>query len=152
MTVSLLTVNFSKCCYRLRAVSPFQLSPSRESKRKTSEPRKKKKKKKKKEMLTRRQEAITFFPHWIFSTRWKGGTARGLVLLLPVTLNKILCLVWNFHTGFNSLSSLKSNIKQQKPIFSKEFLIKTLTERQSIWYSIRFAHIFRHETESSARF
>ena len=47
VTVSLLTVNFSKCCYRLRAVSPFQLSPSRESKKKNIRADKKKKKKKK---------------------------------------------------------------------------------------------------------
>ena len=59
----------------------------------------------------------------------KRDTARSLVLLSPVTLNQILCLVLNVHTGLNSLCSLKSNLKEQKLIFKQEFLLKTLTER-----------------------
>ena len=61
--------------------------------------------------------------------RRKRETARSLVLLSPVTLNKMLCLVLNVHTGLNSLCSLKSNLKEQKLIFKQEFLLKTLTER-----------------------
>ena len=43
---------------------------------------------------------------------------------------KSCSFVLNVHTGLNSLSSLNSNIIEQKPILEKEFLIKTPTERQ----------------------
>ena len=96
-------------------------------------------KKKKKKMWARRRELLKcgtninlFFTEFFDSRdglRRKRDTARSLVLLSPVTLNQILCLVLNVHTGLNSSCSLKSNLKEQKLIFKQEFLLKTLTER-----------------------
>ena len=96
-------------------------------------------KKRKKKMRARRRELLEwgtninlFFTEFFDlrdGLRRKRETARSLVLLSPVTLNKMLCLVLNVHAGLNSLCSLKSNLKEQKPIFLQEFLLKTLTER-----------------------
>ena len=43
---------------------------------------------------------------------------------------KKAAMTWFFaHTGLNSLNPLNSNVKEQKPVFLKKFLINTLTER-----------------------
>ena len=127
-------------CYRLWVVPPFRSSPSCESKKLAL------KKREKKKMRARRRELLEwgtninlFFTEFFDlrdGLRRKRETARSLVLLSPVTLNKMLCLVLNVHTGLNSLCSLKSNLKEQKPIFYKSSSLKRWPNANQ--YDIRY--------------
>ena len=140
MNESLVTVNLSMYCYRLWVVPPFRSSPSCESKKLAL------KKREKKKMRARRRELLEwgtninlFFTEFFDlrdGLRRKRETARSLVLLSPVTLNKMLCLVLNVHTGLNSLCSLKSNLKEQKPIFYKSSSLKRWPNANQ--YDIRY--------------
>ena len=103
-------------------------------------------KKRKKKMRARRRELLEwgtninlFFTEFFDlrdGLRRKRETARSLVLLSPVTLNKMLCLVLNVHAGLNSLCSLKSNLKEQKPIFYKSSSLKRWPNANQ--YDIRY--------------
>ena len=127
-------------CYRLWVVPPFRSSPSCESKKLAL------KKREKKKMRARRRELLEwgtninlFFTEFFDlrdGLRRKRETARSLVLLSPVTLNKMLCLVLNVHAGLNSLCSLKSNLKEQKPIFYKSSSLKRWPNANQ--YDIRY--------------
>ena len=130
---SLVTVNLSMYCYRLWVVPPFRRSPSCESKKLkhsyklgrtgiefrarnhvifalvwlekyAPELREDVSALPRTEWGTNINLFFTEFSDLRDGLRRKRGTARSLVLLSPVTLNKMLCLVLNVHTGFNMLS------------------------------------------------
>ena len=140
MNESLVTVNLSMYCYRLWVVPPFRRSPSCESRKLALKKREKKRCERAagnswSEALTSIFSSLNFFD-LCDGLRRKRETARSLVLLSPVTLNKMLCLVLNVHAGLNSLCSLKSNLKEQKPIFYKSSSLKRWPNANQ--YDIRY--------------